>query len=149
MRVVIQRVKSASCIVDSKVTGKIKGGLLLFVGFKKDDTEDIILKLAKKIKKLRIFSDSLGKMNLSINESKESILSISQFTLYGNLHKTNRPSFSESMEFDKASLFYDKFNNVLNNELGLNVETGIFGANMEISLVNDGPVTIILDSETL
>ena len=149
MRIVVQRVLHASSTVNGKITGKIDKGLLLFVGFKESDTEDDVIKLANKVSKLRIFSDSNNKMNLSLNDVSGSILSISQFTLYGSLKKTNRPSFSSSMGFNKAKQFYKMFNNVLRTDHELTVSEGIFGEDMKIELNNDGPVTIILDSETL
>lgn len=125
MRVVVQRVSSASCYVDGSITGSIKRGLLLLTGFSQSDTKETVLKLAKKVKKLRIFSDEDGKMNLNIDAVSGSILSISQFTLYGSLKKTNRPSFTDSMNFSLAEEFYDLFNFELRN-IGLDVEQGIF-----------------------
>ena len=143
MRIVVQRVKEASCTVEGKITGRIDQGFMLLVGFSKSDTREIARKYAEKVSKLRIFSDENGKMNRSIYEVNGSVLSISQFTLYGDAWKSNRPGFTEAMGGTEASELYDYFNDVL-RELGLRVETGIFGADMQISLVNDGPVTIIL-----
>ena len=143
MRIVVQRVSEASCTVEGKITGKIENGFMLLVGFNKNDTREIARKYAEKVSKLRIFSDENGKMNKSIFEVGGKILSISQFTLYGDAWKSNRPGFTEAMNGQEATQLYDYFNEVL-RELGLTVETGIFGADMKISLVNDGPVTIIL-----
>ena len=143
MRIVVQRVKEASCTVEGKITGRIDQGFMLLVGFSKSDTREIARKYAEPVSKLRIFSDENGKMNRSIYEVNGSVLSISQFTLYGDAWKSNRPGFTEAMGGTEASELYDYFNDVL-RELGLRVETGIFGADMQISLVNDGPVTIIL-----
>ena len=143
MRIVVQRVKEARCTIEGKITGRIDQGFMLLVGFSKSDTREIARKYAEKVSKLRIFSDENGKMNRSIFEVSGSILSISQFTLYGDAWKSNRPGFTEAMGGTEASELYDYFNDVL-RELGLRVETGIFGADMQIALVNDGPVTIIL-----
>ena len=148
MRIVVQRSKYASCIVDGKTTGKIDLGYMLLVGFKEDDTLDEINLLAKKVVGLRIFSDKEGKMNLSIKDVEGSILAISQFTLYADSKHGNRPSFTNAMKYDKANEYYLLFYKKL-EEYGLRVEKGIFGADMKIELLNDGPVTIILDSEEL
>ena len=145
MRVVIQRVKSASIIVEEKEVAKINNGYLLLVGFGHHDNPAIIEKIAEKIKKLRIFSDEAGKMNLSITEVGGEILSVSQFTLYGDITGGNRPSFTNSATAEEAGEFYRYFNECLRN-LGLSVQTGIFQAEMLVSLENDGPVTIVLDS---
>ncbi len=143
MRIVVQRVSEASCRVDGNITGQIEQGFLLLVGFGKNDTREIARKYAEKVSKLRIFSDENGKMNRSIFEVNGKILSISQFTLYGDAWKSNRPGFTEALSGPEAVGLYEYFNDVL-REQGLTVETGIFGADMKISLVNDGPVTIIL-----
>lgn len=145
MRVVIQRVKEASVCVDEKLVNKIDKGLLLLVGFTHEDTENDIDYLVKKIVNLRIFNDDVGLMNLSIRDVKGSILSISQFTLYGDAKKGNRPSFVKALEYGKANEYYELFNKKLNQEI--KTYSGIFGANMQINLINDGPVTIILDSK--
>ena len=143
MKVVVQRVKEASCTVDSKVVGKINNGLMLLVGFTDGDNDGIILKMISKIVNLRIFDDEDGVMNRSILETGGSILSISQFTLYADTKKGNRPSYVKAMNGDEASKLYDIFN----QELGkiVHVETCIFGEDMDISLINKGPVTIILE----
>lgn len=146
MRLVIQRVKQASCVVEDKVTGSIENGFMILVGIKVSDTLKDVEKLANKVSKLRIFEDENGKMNLDIHSVNGKILSISQFTLYGDAKKGNRPSFTEAMNGEKAKEFYLYFNECLRKE-GLIVEEGIFGADMKISLINDGPVTILIDSE--
>ena len=148
MRVVVQRVKEAKCVVDDKVTGAINKGFLLFIGFSNNDTLDILPKVASKVMGLRIFEDEFGKMNKSLKDMNASILAISQFTLYSDCKHGNRPSFTEAMKYDLANEYYLKFVNIL-KENGYVVETGIFGADMKIHLVNDGPVTIIIDSEKL
>ena len=148
MRIVVQRVKEASCTVDNKITGEIKKGFLLFIGFKNDDTYDDMQKCLRKVVGLRIFEDENGKMNKSLSDVNGNILAISQFTLYADVKHGNRPSFTEAMEFEKASKMYDDFVSMLRKE-GINVEVGIFGADMKISLINDGPVTIIIDTECL
>lgn len=148
MRVLIQRVKHASCTVDEKITGKIEQGYLLFVGITHDDTEKIVDMMADKLVNLRINEDENGKMNLSIQDVKGSILSISQFTLYANCIKGRRPGFEQSANKDLAIHLYDYFNKVLRDK-GMHVEEGIFAADMKIDLCNDGPITIMLDSEVI
>ncbi|MBQ1756913.1 MAG: D-tyrosyl-tRNA(Tyr) deacylase [Erysipelotrichaceae bacterium] len=145
MKIVVQRVSRASCTVDGTVTGSIDQGFMLLVGFGRSDTREIARKQAEKISKLRIFSDENGKINKNIYDVGGSILSISQFTLYGDTRKSNRPSFIEALSGPEAVSLYEYFNECL-RELGLRVETGIFGADMKIELVNDGPVTIILEN---
>ena len=148
MRVVVQRVKEASCVVDGNITGACKKGFLLFIGYKNDDTDIEMQKCLKKVSGLRIFEDENGKMNKSLKDVDGSILAISQFTLYADCKHGNRPSFTEAMEFNKANEMYTKFVDLLRKD-GFKVETGIFGADMKISLINDGPVTIILDTDNL
>lgn len=148
MRIVVQRVKEAKCVVDGKTTGEINQGFLLFIGFKNDDNDQDIQKCLKKVTGLRIFEDENGKMNKSLKDINGSILAISQFTLYADLKHGNRPSFTTAMPYDLANAKYLEFVQLLKNE-GFNVSTGIFGADMKISLLNDGPVTIIIDSEYL
>ena len=145
MRVVVQKVLSASCTVDNKITGKIDQGFMLLVGFTHSDTLENVFKMAKKIAGLRIFEDECGKMNLSIKDVGGKILSISQFTLYGDCNKGYRPSFVNSMAPNPAKALYDEFNNVLRSEYDLIVETGIFGAHMILDPICDGPVTIELE----
>ena len=143
MKVVVQRVKKADCKVDGKVTGEINDGLMLLVGFTDGDNLDTIQRMVQKIVNLRIFDDINGIMNLSVLDIKGSILSISQFTLYADTKKGNRPSYVNAMNGDEAIKLYESFNQELSKFI--HVETGIFGANMDISLINSGPVTIILE----
>lgn len=144
MKTVIQRVKSASVRIDEALKNEIKEGLLLLVAVEDADTEFDIDYSVRKISQMRIFSDENGKMNRSVQDISGEILSISQFTLYAETKKGNRPSFTGAGKPDYASQMYDLFNQKM-NEL-VPTKTGEFGADMEISLVNDGPVTIVLDS---
>ena len=148
MRLVIQRVLNSKCEVDGNITGQIEKGYMVLVGFGLNDNEDIARKMANKLAKLRVFDDEDGKMNLSIFDVKGKILSISQFTLYADASKGNRPSFVNAMPGKDSIALYKYFNECL-RELNLEVEEGVFGADMKISLVNDGPVTIILDSKEI
>ena len=148
MRLIIQRVSEASCTVEGKVTGSIGIGYMVLVGFGLQDDKSVVEKMAGKMSKLRIFEDEEGKINRSIYDVEGKILSISQFTLYADCRKGNRPSFSNALGGDKAIELYDYFNECLRT-LNLEVHEGIFGADMKIRLLNDGPVTIILDSEEL
>lgn len=148
MRVVIQRANYAKCTIDQEITGQIHQGFCAFVGFTHTDTKATVDKVVKKICGLRIFSDEQGKMNRSIQDVQGAILSISQFTLYAACKKGNRPGFTDAAKPDVAIPLYEYFNEVLRNN-GLHVETGVFGADMQIELCNDGPVTILLDSEEL
>lgn len=146
MRVVVQRSKESSVIIDDKVNGKIDKGFVLLVGFTFGDTKEIVDKMIKKIINLRIFSDSDDKLNLSLKDINGEILSISQFTLYAKLNG-RRPSFTKALNYDEAKDLYDYFNEELRN-LDINVETGVFGSDMNVNITNDGPVTIIIDSES-
>lgn len=148
MRLVIQRVNNASCKVDASITGQIENGFMILVGFGLNDDKNIVEKLAEKVSKLRVFEDEEGKMNKSLFDVSGKILSISQFTLYADCSKGNRPSFTNALSGDKAIELYKYFNDCL-RKLNISVEEGIFGADMKINLLNDGPVTIILDSEDL
>lgn len=148
MRVLIQRSKNSNVKINNKVNGSIDFGYVLLVGFTEGDNEQVVDKMINKILNLRIFEDENGKMNKSLIDVSGSILSISQFTLYANTNKGNRPSFVESLPYTKASVLYDLFNSKL-KEKSIKVETGIFGADMEVSILNDGPVTILLDSNNL
>lgn len=144
MRAVLQRVTEASVAVDSKITGKIGQGLLILVGFGKDDTEEHIDKMVQKILKLRVFSDENDKINLSVTDIGGELLAVSQFTLYWSCKKGTRPSFDGAMEPKRAEELYNIFVEKL-RESGLKTETGIFGADMKVSLINDGPVTVELE----
>lgn len=148
MRVVVQRVKHSGCTVDSKLISSINKGFMLLIGFKNTDTLVELEKVLKKVSGLRIFEDENGKMNKSLKDVNGEILAISQFTLYADSKHGNRPSFTEAMEYRKANEYYDLFCDKL-NQLGFVTKKGIFGADMKIDLINDGPVTIILDSDDL
>ena len=147
MRIVLQRVKSASVSIEGSVVGEISQGFLLLVGVGPEDTSDDASYLARKIAGMRIFSDENEKMNLSIDQVGGKILSVSQFTLFADTKKGNRPSFTGAASPEAANQLYEEFNEKLRTEYGLTVETGEFGADMQVSLVNDGPVTIILDTK--
>lgn len=146
MRVVIQRSKNASVSINQEIVGAIDHGFVLLVGIGEEDTKEDVEYLARKISKMRIFEDGEGKMNLSLADVEGEILSISQFTLHANTKKGNRPSFIEAARPDQAIPLYDEFNQQLRNQ-GFKVEVGKFGADMQVSLVNDGPVTILIDSK--
>lgn len=143
MKVVIQRVKEAKVEVDKKITGKIDNGLLLLVGFTEGDNEEKIDYMINKILNLRIFDDENGIMNLSVKDINGSLLSVSQFTLYADTKKGKRPSYVNALNGDEAIILYDLFNKKLKEKI--NTETGIFGAYMKVSLINDGPITIVLE----
>jgi D-aminoacyl-tRNA deacylase len=147
MRVVIQRVSEAAVTIANKINGQIGKGLLVLVGITNDDTAEDINWLVKKIIQLRIFNDEAGKMNLSLTDVNGNILVISQFTLFASTKKGNRPSYTASAPPPVAIPLYEAFIAALEKELGRKVETGIFGADMQVSLINDGPVTIIIDSK--
>jgi D-tyrosyl-tRNA(Tyr) deacylase len=147
MRALIQRSKNSKVTIDGKVNGKIDSGYVIFVGFTDGDNEKIIDKMVDKIINLRIFEDENEKMNKSIIDVGGSILSISQFTLYANCKDGRRPSFVSAMNPDKATILYDYFNNKLKSLI--HTETGIFGADMKVEIYNDGPVTIMLDSDEI
>lgn len=146
MRIVLQRVTSAKVTVDDDVVGKINQGFLLLVGVKKGDTKAEADYLAKKVANMRLFEDEAGKMNLALAAVEGEVLSISQFTLLANTKKGNRPSFVEAEDPTDANRLYEYFNEQL-RAYGLKVETGLFGADMAVESVNDGPVTIILDTD--
>ena len=147
MRIAIQRVTKASCTIDGEITGQIEQGYCLFVGFCDTDTPLVLEKMAKKVIGLRVFSDENGLMNLSIEQVQGKILSISQFTLYANCRKGNRPSFVNAAKPEISKPMYEQFNDLLAKSVP--VETGVFGAAMTIDLINDGPVTIWMDSEEM
>lgn len=145
MRVVLQRVKSASVTVDNKVIGKVGKGYMLLVGFTHDDAIEDIDYIARKIANARLFADENGKINLSIKQVQGAILSVSQFTLYASTKHGNRPGFGAAQKPELAKENYHYFNEKLRS-YGIEVQTGQFGADMDVALVNDGPVTIIYDS---
>ena len=145
MRVVVQRVNKSSVSVENKIVGKIDKGFTLLVGFTQGDTIEDIKYMVKKITNLRIMDDENGVMNKSILDTGGSILSISQFTLYGDAKKGNRPSYVKALGGSEASPMYDQFNEMLREHV--KVETGIFGAEMIVNIENDGPVTILLDTD--
>ena len=147
MRVVIQRVKEACVIVEKKVVSSIKKGLLILLGIEDSDNEEDIDWLVKKIVQLRIFNDEKGIMNLSVQDISGEILIVSQFTLQANTKKGNRPSYIRASKPDHAIPVYNKFLDKVEEVTGKRPGKGIFGAMMEVSLVNDGPVTIIIDSK--
>ena len=148
MKLVIQRVKESSVTIDGHVNGQIQKGFMVLVGFCQGDNEKIIDKMVDKMIHLRIFEDEEGKMNKSLFDVNGEILSISQFTLYADCRKGRRPGFSDAAKPDIAIPLYDYFNQCIKNQ-GIHVETGIFGADMKVSLLNDGPVTILLDSKEI
>lgn len=148
MKALLQRSKVSKVTIDGKVNGEIDNGLVIFVGFTNGDNEEIINKMIDKIINLRIFEDEKGLMNLSLLDINGSILSISQFTLYADAKKGRRPSFINALEPNESSKLYDIFNKKL-KEKNIKVETGIFGADMKVEIFNDGPVTIMLDSDEL
>ncbi|MBM7651790.1 D-aminoacyl-tRNA deacylase [Neobacillus cucumis] len=146
MKIVVQRSKAAKVTVDSEITGQIKHGFVLLVGVTHEDKEEDAAYLADKIANLRVFDDHDGKMNLSLIDVGGEILSVSQFTLYGDCRKGRRPNFMEAARPEQAVVLYEAFNQMLRDK-GITVETGVFGAMMDVELVNDGPVTLILESK--
>lgn len=146
MRVLIQRVKYASVTIDGSVYGKIKQGFLVLVGITHEDTLEAVEKLAKKTTELRVFEDAQGKMNLGLSDIQGEILSISQFTLYADCRRGRRPGFEKAAKPQQAKQLYEHFNQQL-AAYGFQVKTGVFGADMKVELCNDGPVTIMLDSD--
>lgn len=143
MRVLVQRSKNSKVSVDNKVVGEIDSGYVLFVGFTGTDTKEIVDKMVKKVLNLRVLDDSNGVMNESILDHNLSILSISQFTLYADSKKGNRPSYINALNGEEAVKLYDYFNE--ESKKYVHVETGMFGAEMEVNIINDGPVTILLE----
>lgn len=146
MRAVVQRVASARVSVDGKVAGSIEKGLCVFIGVAQDDSEREVEWMAGKIANLRIFEDAAGKMNLSLLEEKGAMLVVSQFTLYGDCRKGRRPSFASACEPEKANRIYEDFIRSVSSK-GITVATGVFQASMRVEIHNDGPVTLILDTE--
>ena len=147
MRVIIQRVSEASVTIRSQVRGAIQRGLVLLLGVEEADTEEDIVWLSRKIVRLRIFNDEKGVMNLSVKDVNGDILLISQFTLFASTRKGNRPSYSRAAQPEIAVPLYETFIRKLTEDLGKPIRTGEFGADMKVNLVNDGPVTIIIDSK--
>jgi D-aminoacyl-tRNA deacylase len=146
MRVVLQRVLSASVAVDAEICGKTGSGLLILAGFEESDGAVDLDWMARKIVRMRIFSDASGVMNRCIQETEGDILAVSQFTLFASVKKGNRPSWSRAVRGEVSQPLFDKFVEKLALELGKPVSTGLFGADMQISLINDGPVTLVIDS---
>lgn len=147
MKVVIQRVSEASVTIDEEVHGKIAKGLMLLLGFEAEDNREDLDWMAGKILNMRIFSDEEGKMNLSLLDVKGELLVVSQFTLHASTKKGNRPSFIKAAKPDLAIPLYESFISILNSQIESQVQTGKFGADMKVALVNDGPVTILIDSK--
>lgn len=147
MRAVIQRVSHASCTVNGEITGQIKQGFMVLLGIEDSDTDEDLTWLAQKIANMRIFSDENGLMNKSLEDIDGNILLISQFTLFAATKKGNRPGFTRSAKPDYAIPLYEKMIKELNNLTGKKIECGVFGADMKINLLNDGPVTIIIDTK--
>lgn len=149
MRVVVQRCSRAEVRIDGEIAGQIEKGFVLLVGITDTDSQEQADVLAKKIAHLRVFEDAEGKMNLALNEVGGAILSISQFTLYADCRKGNRPSFLRAARPETAAPLYDYFNDILRSQYQIRVETGRFGADMKVDFINDGPVTILLDSDEI
>ena len=147
MKAVVQRVKSASVAVDNELVGSIQQGLVVFLGISVSDTRDQVLQLSRKVAKLRIFADQKAPMNVDVQSVGGEILVVSQFTLHAQTKKGNRPSFIEAASGDKAEPLYKEFILCLQKETGKDIQSGHFGANMSVAVVNDGPVTIILDTD--
>ncbi len=148
MRVVLQRSKYSKVTIDGKINGEIDKGLVILVGFTTGDDEKIVDKMIDKIINLRIFEDENGLMNKSLIDENGEILNISQFTLYANTKKGRRPSFIDALNPTDAKMLYEYMNNAI-KEKGIKVETGVFGADMKVEIYNDGPVTIVIDSNEL
>ncbi len=148
MRLVVQRVLNSKVEIDNKINGQINNGFMVLVGITQDDNKEIVKKMVDKLVNLRIFEDENQKLNLSLKDVNGEILSISQFTLYANCKKGRRPSFLKAAKPDISKPLYDYFNEEVKNQ-GIHVETGVFGAMMNVTLVNAGPTTIILDSDEI
>lgn len=146
MRVVVQKVTEASVSVDGEILGEIDKGFMLLVGIGKDDAQEDVSYLARKVSSLRVFEDEEGKMNRSLKDVDGAILSISQFTLFADTKKGNRPSFTNAAPPETGEALYQEFNELLRAE-GFSVASGKFGAHMAVALINDGPVTILIDSK--
>lgn len=148
MRAVVQRVSRARVTVEGRVTGEIGAGLMVLLGVGRDDTSAVVSSMAEKVANLRIFEDNQGKMNLSLLDTKGAVLVVSQFTLYGDARGQRRPSFISAAPPEKAKSLYEEFTLAMQG-LGVNVATGIFQTMMSVELVNEGPVTILLDSDKM
>lgn len=148
MKIIVQRVKEASCTVNHEVVSKIKNGFVCLVGFTHTDTLKEVEYCAKKVANLRVFEDEAGKLNISLKDLKYDVLSISQFTVYADTKKGNRPSFINAMRPEYANDLYLAFNQALEAQ-GISVYPGVFQAHMDIALINDGPVTVIVEKEAL
>ena len=148
MRAVIQRTKEASCSIEGKISGKIAQGLMVLIGIEENDTDEDLKWLAQKIVNIRIFSDENGLMNKALADIQGEILLVSQFTLFASTKKGNRPGFTRSAKPDFAIPMYEKMILELGQLSGTKIQTGVFGADMQISLLNDGPVTIIIDTKS-
>lgn len=148
MRAIIQRVSSASCSIEGHICGEIGKGFMILLGIEDNDTEEDLNWLAQKISNMRIFSDENGLMNKALTDVQGNILLISQFTLFASTKKGNRPGFTRSAKPDLAIPMYEKMIRELEKTTGTKVQSGVFGADMQISLVNDGPVTIIIDTKS-
>ncbi|MGI6124649.1 MAG: D-aminoacyl-tRNA deacylase [Acetivibrionales bacterium] len=149
MRAVVQRVKHAKVTVEGRVTGKIEKGILVLLGVGEDDENKDLEYTADKIINLRIFEDSDDKMNLSVRDVNGEVLVVSQFTLYGDCRKGNRPSYSKAARPEMAQEYYNKFIDYLRTKYSINVESGVFQASMEVDFINDGPVTLMIDSKKI
>ncbi|NLO99710.1 MAG: D-tyrosyl-tRNA(Tyr) deacylase [Clostridiaceae bacterium] len=147
MRAVVQRVKRAQVTVEGRITGRIEKGILVLLGVGEDDEIKDLKYIADKIIKLRIFEDNEDKMNLSVLDVGGNVLVVSQFTLYGDCRKGNRPSYSKAAGPQKAQEYYDRFIEYLSSKYNIKVESGVFQASMEVDFINDGPVTLMLDSK--
>jgi len=148
LRLVIQRVSEAQVSIEGNIVAKISKGLMVLCGICTTDSEDDVVWIAHKLLQMRIFSDEAGLMNLSVKDIQSEILMVSQFTLFASTKKGNRPSFIEAARPEQAIPLYEKFIALLNTELGKPIATGVFGADMQVQLINDGPVTIIIDSKS-
>ena len=148
MKVIIQRVTSASVTIETEIAANIQSGLLVLVGIEDDDSQEDINWLSQKIINLRIFADDNGVMNLSVKDIEGELIIVSQFTLHASTKKGNRPSYIKASKPDMAIPMYEKFVKQMELELGKKIQTGKFGADMKVALVNDGPVTIIIDSKS-
>ncbi len=149
MRIVLTTVKEAKVIIDNETVGQINRGYLLLVGFTQGDNEEVIRKMTDKVLSLRVFPDENGKTNLSLQDVDGEILSVSQFTLYADVQKGRRPSFVSALNPNEATLLYDYFNQYLSQSIGYDVPRGVFGADMKVYSINDGPFTLLLDSKEI